>query len=110
VQLRTARLCLDCEEIHDAPHCPICASDSFAFISRWLPAPERRAVARTPTAPSQAAVYQQLLTPSTDGQRAGRILKRSAIGAAVVIGLAGWLWRSKKSSDPGPARPPNSSV
>ena len=67
-------------------------------------------VARTPTAPSQAAVYQQLLAPSTDGQRAGRILKRSAIGAAVVIGLAGWLWRSKKSSDPGPARPPNSSV
>lgn len=44
MQLRAARLCLDCEEVHDAPHCPVCASDSFAYMSRWVPVDERRAV------------------------------------------------------------------
>ena len=39
MQLRNARLCLDCEEVHDAAHCPACASESFAFITRWVPSP-----------------------------------------------------------------------
>jgi hypothetical protein len=42
MQLRVARLCLDCEELHVADVCPICASQSYAFLSRWLPSEERR--------------------------------------------------------------------
>ena len=42
MQLRNARLCLDCEEVHDDQHCPVCASDSFAYMSRWVPVEERR--------------------------------------------------------------------
>jgi hypothetical protein len=42
MQLRTARLCLDCEELHEQQECPVCASESFAFVTRWLPAGERR--------------------------------------------------------------------
>ena len=42
MQLRKARLCLDCEELHDQWQCPVCASETFAFITRWMPAPERR--------------------------------------------------------------------
>ncbi len=38
----TARLCLDCEEVHDAQQCPVCASETFTFMTRWVPAPERR--------------------------------------------------------------------
>jgi len=42
MQLRVARLCLDCEELHCENRCPRCASDSYAFLSTWLPSEERR--------------------------------------------------------------------
>ena len=42
MQLRNARLCLDCEELHEEQHCPVCASESFAFLARWIPVDERR--------------------------------------------------------------------
>jgi len=42
MQLRVARLCLDCEELHVDDRCPICASDQYAFLSSWLPSEERR--------------------------------------------------------------------
>ena len=42
MQLRVARLCLDCEELHSETRCPRCASESYAFLSTWLPVDERR--------------------------------------------------------------------
>ena len=42
MQLRVARLCLDCEELHIADSCPVCASKSYAFLTNWLPSEERR--------------------------------------------------------------------
>ena len=42
MQLRVARLCLDCDELHVADVCPICASGRYAFLSTWLPSEERR--------------------------------------------------------------------
>ena len=36
MRLMNARLCLDCEEVHDEQHCPICGSESFAFLTRWV--------------------------------------------------------------------------
>ena len=42
MQLRVARLCLDCEELHDQRQCPVCASEAYAFLTQWMPAPERR--------------------------------------------------------------------
>lgn len=52
MQLRVARLCLDCEELHNANSCPRCASESYAFLSSWLPTEERRRWRRP--APSRA--------------------------------------------------------
>lgn len=42
MQLRIARLCLDCEELHVENSCPVCASERYAFLSAWLPSEERR--------------------------------------------------------------------
>jgi hypothetical protein len=42
MQLRVARLCLDCEELHTDNTCPRCASESYAFLSNWLHVEERR--------------------------------------------------------------------
>lgn len=46
MQLRLARLCLDCEEIHEGQQCPACASETFVYLSRWVPTPERRSKPR----------------------------------------------------------------
>jgi hypothetical protein len=48
MQLRVARLCLDCEELHAGESCPVCASDRFIFLSTWLPSEERRRWGRQP--------------------------------------------------------------
>ena len=30
------------EELHDQRQCPICASEAYAYLTQWVPAPERR--------------------------------------------------------------------
>ena len=54
MQLRIARLCLDCEELHIDNSCPHCASESYAFLSNWLPSEERRRWRRPRSNPSVA--------------------------------------------------------
>jgi hypothetical protein len=54
MQLRVARLCLDCEELHTGEICPICASERFAFLSTWLPVDERRRWRRSSRTASDA--------------------------------------------------------
>jgi hypothetical protein len=110
MQLRTARLCLDCEEVHEAQQCPVCASETFVFITRWVPAPERRQKQRSnepPPAPETVDTYRELLNPPQDS--AGwRFVKRGAVGLALV-GVASLMFRNrderKGGAGPSPARP-----
>ena len=53
MQLSSARLCLNCEELHDAQTCPVCASETFAYLTRWVPhsQPAFRPVVRPVVAP-----------------------------------------------------------
>jgi hypothetical protein len=85
MELRRARLCLDCEEIHEDQHCPVCASESFAFLTRWIPAEKARPVLPPPPPP----------TPL-------RWVGRGAAGLA-VLALSSWLWKKgDRPSDPRP--------
>lgn len=105
MQLRNARLCLDCDEVHDVQQCPRCASETFAFITRWVPAPERRERPRPPSAPvespseSSAAsgeeleAYRTLLDPAKANGSPWRLVRQGAMGLALV-GMAGWLWKA----------------
>lgn len=101
MQLHIARLCLDCDEVYDQQTCPICSSESFAYISRWVPAPERRARPRPAAAESRETLdtYRQLLDTDHSKPASGRWLKRGVLGLAAV-GLAGWAWRRKSSDVP----------
>jgi hypothetical protein len=108
MQLRNARLCLDCEEVHDVQQCPSCASETFAFITRWVPAPERRATQRPPEppAPETLDTYRQMLTPERPppSSLGWSMAKRGALGLA-VFGVAGWMWRrSNREGSPGDDR------
>jgi hypothetical protein len=95
MQLRNARLCLDCEEVHDVAQCPSCASETFAFITRWVPAPERRAKPRPVEPPVQESLdtYRQMLVDDQDQRSARwRLVKGGAVGLG-LLGVAGWMWR-----------------
>jgi hypothetical protein len=92
MQLRTARVCLDCEEVHDAQQCPTCASETFAFLTRWVPVPERRARPRPaePANPEAVETYREMLSPQRPG--GWSLIRRGALGLA-IFGVAGWMWR-----------------
>jgi len=86
MQLRLARLCLDCEEIHEGQQCPVCASETFAFLTRWVPAPERRATPRNaqsapPPGPSRL--------PSR-----GKVVGLSMAGLG-ILGVVQWLAKGR---------------
>jgi len=55
MQLRVARLCLDCEELHVENRCTRCASERYAFLTNWLPSEERRKWRRPQVAPVREA-------------------------------------------------------
>jgi LPXTG-motif cell wall-anchored protein len=87
MQLRVARLCMDCEELHDQQQCPVCASESFAYVSRWVPVRERRFQPRAPTTPAAAAP-----SPGTSKTRTATY---GVMGLALA-GAAGWWLKSRK--------------
>jgi hypothetical protein len=120
MRLADARLCLDCEELHDMEHCPVCGSETFAFVTRWVKssagaAPDRPLRPRRQTLPpersEQLDAYRGLLEPSPPSSRAGRVVTGSALGLA-LIGLARLAWRaipSVSEETPGErVRPPRS--
>ena len=80
MQLRTARLCLDCEEVHESQECPICLSEAGVFLTRWIP-PEERRMRRFPSAIKVTPV------PTNDP---ARWLKRGVFGFA-VLAAGRWL-------------------
>lgn len=95
MQLRVARLCLDCEDVHDSQQCPVCASETFAYLTRWVPAPERRNQPRP-------NVQQAAAAPRADGQRQPGAVpgtKRKLVGYGVLgvglVGLAEWFVRGR---------------
>ncbi len=96
MQLRVARLCLDCEEVHDAQQCPVCASESFAFLSRWVQAPERRHEPRPATdqRPRQAS-----------GRSKKQIVGYGVVGV-VIVGLAQWLVKGREKIEEAASRKP----
>jgi hypothetical protein len=85
MQLRVARLCLDCEEVHDAQQCPVCASETFAYMSRWVPTPERRSTPRP-----QAAEAPRQAPAASKKQLVGY----SVLGVGLV-GLAQWFLKGR---------------
>jgi len=93
MQLRVARVCLDCEEVHDAQKCPVCASESFAFLTRWVPADERRG--------NRAASQRTMPEPGGSAGKA-RWVKRG-VGGVAVFAAAHWLWHATRPANPADA-------
>ncbi len=96
VELRKARLCLDCEDVHEEMRCTICGSDSFAYLSRWVPTPEGAQRPAREASPD-VEVFQELLTAESNTSGNGSVLKRGLLGLT-ALGIAGWAWRTSRSA------------
>jgi hypothetical protein len=107
MQLRSARLCLDCEEVHAGNVCPVCASESYAYVTRWIPAPERRIRPRPETSddPDDTVRTTPITADPDDTVRTAPVrrvapapsrglLKKGVVGLT-ALGLAGWFFRKK---------------
>lgn len=110
MQLRTARLCLDCEEVHDARQCPICASETFTYLVRWVPTDERRRRPRgdapdaVPVLDEGIEAFRLLASGEPAPPRGRQLLKKGMVGLA-ALGVAGWLWGGRKDNQaPPPSR------
>ena len=104
MQLHTARLCLDCEEIHDGQTCPICSSESFAYISRWIPAPDAGRNRDRPSRPRRPKYTGSCSPPNQAPPTASRWLKRGVFGLAAVSAAAWALKRPAPVEPAGPGR------
>jgi hypothetical protein len=94
MQLRVARLCLDCEDVHDGQQCPVCASESFAYLSRWVPTPERRSQPRQPAEAREGAAA---------GTSRKQLVGYGVLGVGVV-GLAQWFLKGRAKIEQAAAR------
>ena len=100
MRLDDARLCLDCEEIHEEQECPACGSEAFAFLTRWIQSTSKAKAPLAPSAtharsaqtPEHLAAWREITggTPDTPG-RGKKIVTRSLLGLA-AMGIAGWAW------------------
>ena len=119
MRLMNARLCLDCEEVHDEQHCPICSSESFAFLTRWVtpsdtataePAAARDAAARIRLAgASRSMRIVRSSNPTPAPPKRGRLVAHGALGLA-LLGVARMIWRAapEPRAEPKPDAGPRS--
>ena len=80
MQLRHARLCIDCEEIHEAQRCPVCASETFAYIGKWVATPDGRAQPRPIVRPSRVPSPTKVIGYGAAGLAAMGIVRWLAVG------------------------------
>jgi hypothetical protein len=104
MRLDDARLCLDCEEIHDEQECPSCGSEAYAFLKRWIkttgngsqrrrdaPPPPPGPSLRQPPPDDQLDAWRRIVEGRPAAPGKGKLVVRSLVGLA-AMGLAGWAW------------------
>ena len=109
MHLSVARLCLDCQEIHDADRCPVCTSEVFGFITRWVkvdPPPRHISSNHERTVDSSRVDgYRQILGVKPRRSRAASWLRRGGILMAAGY-LARWGWQLAAQQKNTAQRPP----
>lgn len=66
--------------------CPVCASETFAFLTQWMPVPERRKKPR--------------IAASTVERPSPRMAVGMGMAGAVLLTLARWSRRARAHMEP----------
>ena len=99
IDLRKARLCLDCEMIFEGPQCPACTSQSFVPVTRWIRPMERRETKRPAPQPK--------VIPAQSKPRG--LLKKSLYVGLGAYGVWRMLFQPAKPRRRKPPEPPQES-
>ena len=96
MQLSVARLCLDCQEIHEQDRCPTCTSEAFAFMTRWvkLDATPLRVppYEKQEGGTAKVEAYRRILNPRRQRSTTVKWLRKG--GLVVTVGyLVRWGWQ-----------------
>jgi len=102
MRLDDARLCLDCEEIHNEQECPSCGSEAYAFLKRWIKTTgngsQRRRDAvpegptlRQPPDDDRLDAWRRIVEGRPAAPGKGKLVVRGLVGLA-AMGIAGWAW------------------
>jgi hypothetical protein len=75
MQLRAARLCANCENVHDARACPACGSGTFMYLTKWVPTAK----------PDKPAHRPRIVRPT--------LTQRIVLGSTVLGLAAFWVGR-----------------
>ena len=104
MHLSVARICLDCQEIHEDDRCPVCTSEAFGFITRWVKldatprASEEKERVLTST---KLEDYRQILNPTPQrAPTAGWLRKGGLVVAAGVLARLGWHLAAQQNRTP----------
>jgi len=81
MHLRAARLCVNCEEVHEASTCPACGSGNYAYLTRWVPASRPAARPQPP----------RILRPT----RTQRIVFGTGVLGLAAFWLSRWARRAR---------------
>ena len=95
MHLSLARLCLDCQEIHEEDRCPVCTSEAFGFITRWVKldaTPRASKEKERAVTSTKLDEYRQILSPAPSRSTAARWLRKGGLVVAAGV-LARWGWQ-----------------
>ena len=96
--LEKARLCLECDTIHDQVSCPQCGSATFFYLANWVkPRPEPQPEpAPPPPRPPEPPRFEML------PRRKRHLLRNALMAGAGLLAAYGLLFRpAKKKVKPG---------
>lgn len=89
VPLEKARICLECDTIHDLVACPECGSDTYYYLANWIK-PQRP----PRPAPEPPPAEREIFAPA--GKKKNRHLLRKALFAGAGL-IAAYQFLFKRS-------------
>lgn len=92
VPLEKARICLECDTIHDLPACPECGSTTFYYLAKWV----------KPKLPPRPEPPQE--TPPAESpppkKKSRHLLRNSLMLGAYLLGAYQVLFKPSRKKPP----------
>ncbi len=88
--LDKARICLECDTIHDLVTCPECGSSSFYYVANWI----------KPKQPPRAVEPEQLVTPVAPARKKRHWVRNTLLAGASVLAAYQFLFKPTRKKPP----------